>query len=181
MAVVLTMSSSQMSAENTGSIIGPLLAWAGLPPPHVDLVHGAVRKAAHLTEYGILAVLWRRAVVGSGVARPVVGGVLAVAIAVFCAAIDETHQSFLMTRTGSVGDVGLDSFGALTAIVAAQLGWWKTADLATGALLWIAVVGGIGALALDAATGSRGGVLWLTVPVAAALLAYRWRRSASRS
>jgi VanZ family protein len=180
MAVVLAMSTSSMSAENTGSILRPLLAWAGLAPAHVNLVHGAVRKTAHLAEYGILAALWRRAFVRSGVVRPAVGGVLALAIAVVCAVIDETHQSLLATRTGAVGDVGFDTLGALIAIVVAQLGWWKTADLATGALLWIAVIGGAGALALDTAIGTGGGVLWLTVPAAGALLVYRWRRSASR-
>ncbi len=180
MAVVLVMSSSPMSAENTGSILRPLLAWAGLPPAQVDLVHGVVRKAAHLAEYGILAALWRRAFVRSGVARPAVAGMLALAIAVVCAVIDETYQSLLATRTGALGDVGFDTLGALTAIVVAQLGWWKTVDLATGGLLWIAVIGGIGALALDAAGGTGGGVLWLTVPAGAALLVYRWRRSASR-
>lgn len=180
MAVVLAMSSSPMSAENTGSILRPLLAWTGLPPAHVDLVHGVVRKAAHLAEYGILAALWRRAFVQSGVGRLAVGGVLALAIAVVCAVIDETHQSFLATRTGAVGDVGVDTLGALTAIVAAQVGWRKAVDIATDGLLWIAVIGGIGALALDAAAGIGGGVLWLTVPAAAALLVYRWRRSTSR-
>jgi hypothetical protein len=42
-------------------------------------------------------------------------------------------------------------------------------------------VGGIGALALDLAAGAGGGMLWLTVPAAAVLLVYRWRRSTSRT
>lgn len=170
-----------MSAENTGGLLTPFLAWVpGLRAVHVDLLHLGLRKAAHLTEYGILAVLWRRAVVRSGVLRPVAGGALALAASVACAVIDETHQSFLATRTGAAGDVALDTLGALAALVAAQLGWWKAVDIAIDGLLWIAVIGGIGGLALDAAAGTAGGVLWLTVPAAAALLVYRWRRSASR-
>jgi VanZ family protein len=181
MAVVLAMSSSQMSAENTGSILNPLLAWLlpSLRPAHVDLIHAMIRKAAHLTEYGLLATFWRRAFVRSGVMRPALGGALALAVAVVCAIVDEVHQSMVPSRTGAVSDVVLDSVGALTAILLAQLGWWRVADLATGALLWVAALGGGGALALDLASGAGGGVLWLTVPAAAGLLVYRWRRSTS--
>jgi VanZ family protein len=181
MAVVLAMSSTPMSAENTGGILGPVLAWLGLGPAAIDVVHYLVRKAAHVAEYGILAALWRRAFVRGGGTGPVVGAALALAIGVGCAVVDEMHQSFLATRTGTAGDVVLDSLGALAAVAAAHVGWWKAVDVATGALLWVAIVGGIGALAVDLAAGAGGGVLWLSVPAAAGLLAYRWRRSASRS
>jgi VanZ family protein len=179
MAVVLAMSSPQMSAENTGSLIRPLLAWVGLAPAHVDLVHGLVRKGAHVTEYAILAALWRRAFARGVGGGPALHTALALGISVGCAVIDETHQSFLAARTGAVRDVMLDSFGALAAVGAAHLGWWRAADLATGLLLWLAIVGGVGALALHLAAGAAGGVLWLTVPAAAALQIYRWRRRTS--
>ncbi|HXD97844.1 MAG TPA: VanZ family protein [Candidatus Acidoferrum sp.] len=183
MAVVLAMSSSEMSAENTGSILRPLLAWLlpWLRPPHVDLIHALVRKTAHLTEYGILAVLWRRAFVRTEVGRPALAGALAWAVSVVCAIVDETHQSMLPSRTGTASDVVLDSIGALTAILLIQVGRWQAVDTLTGVLLWVAVVGGIGALALDLAAGAGGGMLWLTVPAAAVLLVYRWRRSTSRT
>jgi VanZ family protein len=181
MGVVLALSSAPMSAENTGSILGPVLAWLGLGRAHVHLLHGLVRKAAHVTEYAILAALWRHAFVRGGMARPAVAGALALAISVACAVVDETNQSFLPTRTGALGDVGLDSLGALAAVVAAQLGWRRAVDVATGVLLWVAVVGGLGALALDLAAGAGGGVLWLTVPAAALLVVYRRRRSTSRT
>lgn len=176
------MSSSPMSAENTGGFLTPLLSWVpGLRAVHIDLVHLGLRKAAHLTEYGVLAMLWRRGLMTSGVLRPAVAAALALGISVACAVIDETHQSLLATRTGAPGDVALDTLGALTAIVAAHLGWWKTVDIATRALLWIAVVGGIGAVALEMAAGTSAGALWLTVPAAALLLIYRRRHSSSRS
>jgi VanZ family protein len=181
MGVVLALSSAPMSAENTGSILGPVLAWLGLGRAHVHLLHGLVRKAAHVTEYAILAALWRHAFVRGGMARPAVAGALALAISVACAVVDETNQSFLPTRTGALGDVGLDSLGALAAVVAAQLGWRRAVDVATGVLLWVAVVGGLGALALDLAAGAGGGVLWLTVPAAAVLVVYRRWRSTSRT
>jgi VanZ family protein len=181
MGVVLALSAAPMSAENTGSILGPVLAWLGLGRAHVHLLHGLVRKAAHVTEYAILAALWRHAFVRGGMARPAVASALALAISVACAVVDETNQSFLPTRTGAVGDVGLDSLGALAAVVAAQLGWRRAVDMATGVLLWVAVIGGLGALALDLAAGAGGGVLWLTVPAAAVLVVYRRWRSTSRT
>jgi VanZ like family len=181
MAVVLIMSGSQMSAENTRGVLGPVLGWLGLGPATIGIVHGLVRKAAHVTEYAVLGLLWRRAFIHAGALRPAVAAALALAVSVGCAVADETHQSFLTARTGAVSDVVLDSLGALAAVVAAHIGWWRAADLVTVLLLWVAVVGGIGMLALDLAAGAGGGVLWITVPAAAVLLVYRWRRSTSRA
>jgi VanZ family protein len=181
MAIVLAMSSAPMSAENTGGVLRPLLAWLGVGPLHADLIHLAVRKAGHIVEYGILAVLWRHAFVRRGVARPGAAAALALAISIACAVVDETRPAFVASRTGAVSAVALDSLAALAANGVAHLSWWKAIDVATGVLLWIAVAGGIGALALDLAVGAGGGVLWLTVPAAALLLVYRWRRSPWRS
>jgi hypothetical protein len=181
MAVVLIMSGPQMSAENTGGILGPVLGWLGLGPATIGIVHGLVRKSAHVTEYAVLGLLWRRAFIHAGVLRPAVAAALALVVSVGCAVADETHQSFLAARTGAVSDVVLDSLAAMAAIAAAHVGWWRAAHLATGVLLWVALVGGIGVLALDRAAGAGGGVLWITVPTAAVLLVYRWRRSTSRA
>ena len=52
-------------------------------------------------------------------------------------------------------------------------------EAATGVLLWVGLLGGLAALALALAAGVGGGVLWLTVPVAAGALVYRWRKSAA--
>jgi len=183
MTVVLAASAAEFSAANTGSLIRSILAWLlpGLHPHHVDVIHGVVRKLAHFTEYAILGALWFRGLARSGVARPPAAAWLALVISVACAVVDETRQSFVPSRTGSARDVLLDSMGALAAIVPARLGWWGAADTATGILLWVSAVGGLAALAFDIAAGASGGVLWLTVPVAAVLLVYRSRSSASRS
>jgi VanZ family protein len=177
-AVVLAMSSGEFSAENTGSVLGPLLAWLfpWLTPHHLDTIHGLVRKLGHFIEYAILAALWFRALARSRMGRtPAAWAALAVSVA--CAVLDESLQAGVPTRTGSVADVALDSFGALAAIVPARLGWRRAADTATGILLWIAAVGGAAALAVELAAGTGPGVRWLTTPVAATLLIYRWRRA----
>src|SRR5258705_9826672 len=56
-------SSDEFSAANTSRIIGPLILWL-LPnttSETLELVHFLTRKAAHLTEYAILAYLAVRA------------------------------------------------------------------------------------------------------------------------
>ena len=181
-ALVLGFSSGDFSAENTGSLLGPLLVWLfpWITPSQINVIHFFVRKAAHLTEYGILALLWFRAVTYAGLRVPT-GALLALAISVASAIVDETHQAMVPSRTSSAADVLLDSIGATIALVPACLGWRWVVSATTGALLWIAVIGGLVALTLDLAVGAHGGVLWLTVPAAGALLAYRWRRSDSSS
>lgn len=183
MIVVLSASSAEFSAANTGGLIAAALSWLvpGLPAHRIDLIHGVIRKLAHFTEYAILAVLWFRGLTRSALARRPTAAWIALLISVVCAIIDETHQSFVPSRTGSVRDIMLDSSGALAAIVWARLGWWGAGDVATGLLLWVSVVGGLGALALDLVAGASGGLLWITVPLAAVLLVYRRRSSISRT
>jgi VanZ family protein len=183
MAAVLAMSSAEFSADKTGSVLDPLLAWLlpWLRLEQLETIHGVLRKTGHVVEYAILGALWFRAFTRSGAARPPAAAWAALALSIAWAAVDEGHQSFVPSRTGSVGDVLIDSLGALGAVVPARLGWRRAADAATGALLWTAAIAGLAALALNLAAGAAGGALWLTVPAAAGALVYRWRRSASRS
>jgi VanZ family protein len=181
--LVLGFSSGEFSAENTGSILGPLLVWLfpWLTPDQIGAIHGLVRKTAHVTEYGILAMLWFRTLTRGARLRVPTGVWLALVICVATAVVDETHQATIPSRTGSAADVLLDSFGAAAGLVPAWLGWRWAVGATTGVLLWIAVIGGLLALTLDLAVGAHGGVLWVTIPIAGALLVYRWRRSDSSS
>ena len=67
----------------------------------IDLVG---RKLVHMTEYGLLFVLWLRAL---GWRRPAVAAALAVAYAI----TDELHQTHVHGRHGSPIDVLIDSTG----------------------------------------------------------------------
>jgi VanZ family protein len=74
-----------------------------------------MRKCAHLSEYAILALLLWRALRSGPTLRtklPTLFSAVLLACAVF-AASDEFHQSFVKSRTPSVGDVLLDVVGAL--------------------------------------------------------------------
>ena len=72
-----------------------------------------LRKAAHMTEYGLLWFLWWRAL-GSGSELP------AAAIAVAYAATDEFHQHFVEGRHGTPVDVLIDAVGIALAIAAVR-------------------------------------------------------------
>jgi VanZ like family len=97
---------------------GPPLALMGLifflsAQPHLSSGLGfldlILRKAAHMTEYGLLWFLWFRAF---GHRR----AWLAVVITVAYAATDEYHQSFVAGRHGTPVDVLIDAVGIAIAI-----------------------------------------------------------------
>lgn len=125
-AVVLLLSSDAFGAEGTSRILLPLLRalLPGASDETLALVHGALRKAAHPTEYAVLGALaLRAAALGAGrsVARPGArAAVLALAYATGIAAADETHQSFSPARTGTARDVALDAAGAGSGIAVAS-------------------------------------------------------------
>jgi VanZ family protein len=126
-AFVLFASSANFSASNTSRIIRPLLLWLfpGMAESSIQQVHNFVRKSAHFTEYAILALLTARALRTSGLAAlrrswwP--------ASFVFVAAValvDEYHQSFLPSRTGTIYDSLLDMTGGAVALTCLAL--WLT-------------------------------------------------------
>lgn len=113
--VIFFMSSPEASFNQTSRIIGPLLHFL-FPDITIETetsVHFYVRKAAHVTEYLILAVLACRAFLPRAY-WPVLSFTLVAAIA--CA--DELNQSFIASRTGSPYDAALDVCGGLIGIAA---------------------------------------------------------------
>ena len=90
-----------------------------------DQIHFYARKAAHMTEYFLLAI---------AVSFPLyvyrVRGfwlfLLAGIICVGFAGLDEYHQSFVAGRGPSVRDVCIDSSGAFIGIILVQLFCWST-------------------------------------------------------
>jgi VanZ family protein len=71
-----------------------------------------LRKAAHMTEYAILALL---------LARALQREVPAFALGVLYAVSDEIHQSFVRGRHAAVLDVAIDSVGLLIGLTAWRL------------------------------------------------------------
>ena len=115
MVFIFIGSTDLMSAEHTSRFIGPFLRW--FAPDITDATVAAiqlfVRKCAHLTEYAILSALLLRALRQHLLAARSVAFVLAALYAV----LDEFHQSFVPSRTGSPWDVLTDSIGAVLGLV----------------------------------------------------------------
>lgn len=121
---VMLASTANFSASNTSRIIRPLFLWLfpDISEAGLTQVHFFVRKAAHVTEYGVLALLAARAFLTSSRAPLRRKWWLAsFALVAAVALADEYNQSFLPSRTGTIYDSLLDMFGgglALAALVA---------------------------------------------------------------
>lgn len=89
----------------------------------VDRYEYYVRKAAHMTEYCLLAVTIALPLYVYGLR----GMSLMLLAGIFCilfAAGDEYHQSMVDSRGPSVRDVGIDSLGALIGILLVRIFSW---------------------------------------------------------
>ena len=92
-------------------------------------INETVRKAAHVTEYAVLFLVLRFASArlfrkrGNLVHVP-----LALTLAILYASLDEWHQTFVPSRSGSGSDVLLDAAGA-TVGLALWLAWCGLARL----------------------------------------------------
>lgn len=114
LGVIFYLSSPEGAFTNTSRIIGPLLQFffPDMSEAARMTIHGYVRKAAHFTEYAVLAFLAARACVMS--ASPFLWRfryLLPLMLVAVVAAADETNQSFLASRTASVYDVFIDIAG----------------------------------------------------------------------
>lgn len=121
---VLFASSSNFSASNTSRIIRPLLLWLfpDISEASLAYVHFLVRKAAHLSEYALLALLAARAFRTShGEKLRRLWWLVAFALVACVALVDEYHQSFLPSRTGTIYDSLLDMTGGAAALAGAAL------------------------------------------------------------
>ena len=126
MFLIFSASSDTLSSQRTSRIIGPLLRWLkpDISEETLYRVQYAVRKAAHMAEYAVLAVLmwraWRQPVKGDP--RPWLwreAGLVLVGCLIY-AASDEVHQAFVPSREARIGDVVFDATGAALGLLA----WW---------------------------------------------------------
>jgi len=116
LGLILFLSTGQASMSNTSRFVRPLLTWLfpAAPEELLNVYHGYVRKFAHFAEYAILAFFASFAFFGSTHKfLQKYWYVVAFILVFLTAAIDETNQSFMASRTGSVYDVLLDVSGGL--------------------------------------------------------------------
>ena len=147
---VITLASTNLGSEaNSDSLlmrlIHMLFPGSGGPSTNdFDALSWAVRKAAHLVEYTVLALLATRALkglfpnysdtnyIGAAVRRGAVAGrrgwetfcktaVVVLPFGAVVAVVDEFHQSFVTSRTASPWDAVIDVLGVLLGLTVAWL------------------------------------------------------------
>src|SRR6267154_1203205 len=118
MAFIAWLSTDMFSAAHTGSLLLKIihLLYGQISNTTFRIIHTLVRKAAHVSVYGALGGLafysWRATLHGR--ARWALRwSALALAITALAAILDEFHQGFVASRTGSPTDVLIDLAGAL--------------------------------------------------------------------
>jgi VanZ family protein len=114
-------STDWFSSEHTSRILYPLLHFLiGLDPAGFEVVHHYIRKCGHFVGYFALSFLlfraWRATLHLPWTPRWTLRwAAIAFFMSALVASLDEWHQTFLPSRTGTFSDVMLDSCAALTA------------------------------------------------------------------
>ena len=122
--VISIESTAYLSSNNTSRFLYPLLHYLfGVDYASFEPWHFFLRKSGHVFGYGLLSILmfraWRETLPSPmGVRWTFRWATIAVLGTALVASLDEWHQSFIPTRTGSVRDVILDTCAG----IAAQLG-----------------------------------------------------------
>lgn len=116
MSAIFIFSTDLFSGSNTSSLLRPLLSslFPSLTSAQIELIHLAVRKLGHWSEYFILARLLMGALRRQFPLRKQSSHLYwSVLVATLYANGDEWHQSFVPSRSASILDVLIDSFGAI--------------------------------------------------------------------
>lgn len=120
MGLIFYLSTDEFSGQNTRSWLETILDYfrISLTPDTLNIINFVIRKAAHLTGYAILTLLFYRAVRSGRLPRwnfrtAVIGFALAAGYAIF----DELRQSFTLHRNATPLDVIVDWTGGLIALV----------------------------------------------------------------
>ena len=132
MLAIFTASTDAGSFQHSSRILEPILRWLfpRITQDTADQIVGVIRKCAHLTEYGMLGILFWRAL-----RRPArhdsrpwrwsQAGWAILVVALY-AASDEFHQLFVPSRGASVRDVMIDTIGGTAGLLVLwAVGRWR--------------------------------------------------------
>ena len=118
-ALIFIGSSNLLSSSQTSALLRPLRAlFPSASDTTLATIHFLIRKAGHLTEYFILAVLAARAFRTSS--REFLRArwfLVSLLLVVTYALFDEFRQSFAATRSASIYDSMIDSAGGLLGLL----------------------------------------------------------------
>lgn len=120
MAAIFFFSTDSFSGENTGSLLYDIAhrLFPSLTLEQFQPIHFAIRKTAHFTEYGLLALMLFRAFrSGNPVRWQWRWAIYSWLVIAAYALLDEFHQTFVASRTGTINDSYIDTFGGITALL----------------------------------------------------------------
>jgi VanZ family protein len=122
LGLIALESTSYASAANTGRFLYPLFHFIfGVSAADFAGWNGHLRKLGHFVGYFTLSALmfraWKNSWPVRGEAWRWQWAAMALVVTAGVASLDEWHQTFLPSRTGTFHDVILDSSAALTAQV----------------------------------------------------------------
>ena len=121
--VIAIESSAMLSAHNTGRILYPALHFLfGVDRERFAVWHFYIRKSGHVVGYGTLSILlfraWRATLpVPNHLRWTMRWANIAILGTALVASLDEWHQTFIPSRTGTVRDVVLDTCAGIAAQV----------------------------------------------------------------
>jgi VanZ family protein len=117
--LISTFSTHYFSSPETARFLIPLLRrlLPAASPHTLSRIHTAIRKLAHVTEFGVLSTAVFHGVRGERYGWRLKWALITLIIAVSYAGLDEWHQSFVPMREARFRDVMIDSTGALLAQV----------------------------------------------------------------
>jgi VanZ family protein len=120
LAVIVTESTNLGSSDHTTRILYPIFHYLfGMGPQRFAVLHAILRKTGHFVGYATLSFLlfrsWRGTFPRLSTRWCMQWSTLAFVCTALVASLDEFHQTFLPSRTGSFRDVVLDSVAALVA------------------------------------------------------------------
>ena len=137
--VICIESTAYLSAHNTSRFLYPLLHFLfGMSRQHFEHWHFYMRKGGHVFGYGLLSILlfraWRETLPSIRNARwTFLWSSIAVLGTAVVASLDEWHQSYLPSRTGTPRDVALDTCAGIAAqiLVFLTVKWFSSSQAIT--------------------------------------------------
>jgi VanZ family protein len=121
--VIATESSDIFSSSHTSRFLYPFLTWlfGPLNPVRYEFWHEIGRKAGHVIGYAILCFFffraWRASLPQGHLRWSMKWAALAWLFTAIVASLDEWHQNYIPSRTGSLRDVLLDCGAGLVMLI----------------------------------------------------------------
>jgi VanZ family protein len=120
MTAIFIFSTDLFSSGNTGGLVARIIRWLypAISEANLQTAHFLVRKAGHFTVYAVLALLLIRAFRAATELRWRWHWALySFFIVGIYALLDEYHQSFTLSRTGSIYDSLIDLTGGASMLL----------------------------------------------------------------